>query len=119
MPWRPGSEPPWRCARPRPGAPPDGRGRSWDARDRARAGASTRTRHPAGSAVIPAHARALGRRRAARASLEEGPQLFQELIQVLEVPVDGGEPHVGDLVQMVQLAHEPLADLARVRLILA
>src|SRR5262245_41130197 len=44
------------------------------------------------------------------ALLEQGLQLFQELVDVLELAVDRGEPNVGHLVEIAQLAHDQLTD---------
>ena len=45
--------------------------------------------------------------------------LLAERVDVLEAAIDGGEAHVGDLVELVQLLHDELADHARGDLALA
>ena len=44
---------------------------------------------------------------------EQAFHLFHELVDVLELPVHRGEPHVRDLVQIVEAAHDQLSDLGR------
>src|SRR5690625_6094200 len=40
-------------------------------------------------------------------------ELRAKLADILKAAVDGGEAHVGHLVQLMQLVHDQLADLAR------
>src|SRR5262245_26239081 len=47
------------------------------------------------------------------ALLQQGLQLLQELVDVLELPVHRSEPHVGHLIQLAQLAHDELTDELR------
>src|SRR5262245_49083883 len=47
---------------------------------------------------------------------EQRLELVDEIAQVLEAAVDRGEANVGDLVQLLQLLHDPGADLDRVHL---
>src|SRR5262245_49230061 len=45
------------------------------------------------------------------AVLQQALHLVHELVDVLELPVDGGEAHVGDLVELLQVLHHELAQL--------
>ena len=47
---------------------------------------------------------------------EKGLDLFDEVARVLEAPVDGREPHEGDLVDLLEPLHHAGADLARLQL---
>ena len=49
----------------------------------------------------------------------EALDLLAERADVLEAAIDRGEAHVGDLVEVAQLVHHPLAELARRHLALA
>src|SRR5580698_2580584 len=43
----------------------------------------------------------------------QSSQFVQEGLLVLKVAVNGGEPHVGDLIDAAQTVHQILADLGR------
>ena len=45
--------------------------------------------------------------------LYHGLELFQKLVDVLEFPVHGGEPDVGDLIDLLEFLHDPLANNLR------
>src|SRR5262249_37858880 len=100
------------------------------ARSRAEASAGRAARERDGRSAIPARSGAGARRRArpgttaafsggrllragtlrAAALLQQILELLHELADVLERPIDGGKAHVGNRVEVVQLAHDRLAD---------
>src|SRR4029078_6520815 len=43
------------------------------------------------------------------ALLGQGSQLVHELVDVLELPVDGGKAHIGHLIELMQFLHQLLA----------
>ena len=40
-----------------------------------------------------------------------GPDFCDELINVFEIPVNGGEAHIGHFIEMAQRGHDAVADL--------
>src|SRR5687767_923089 len=50
-------------------------------------------------------------RRPPRSTLFPYTTLFRSLVDVLELPVDGGEAYVGDLVELLQVLHHEIAQL--------
>lgn len=77
-------------------------------------GITLRANRPAAGDKCP-RARGLARRLRAivfRILAQHGPQLFEKIVGVVELPVDAREAHESDRIQIAKVSHDDLAELA-------